>query len=209
MTSQRVRFDSGPPSDAIGTAILRAAAPQHVREALTWARVEDEAWWGSRTDPPGDPLRLGRDTAGTFAMIAGQRVPVTVDERDVHLGIPERIGRCTLWAIEAADRLLRTPGVSGISIVFGRCWGTAQQTFTEYEDGEGWHVLDLTLSDTAFDRDAYLRALHAVVGLKAAIPDAATLAELREEIEASAVDGIGYANDLLSRLMPLDAAKES
>jgi hypothetical protein len=169
-------FDRATYRDPIAQAIDAAGSSAQDREAMTWARDQDAAWWGPRTDPGGDPLRLDGD-AVTFA---GRRVPVQDAGHVLRVGIPARLGQCFAWATEAADRLLRERR-TGIAIVLGRAFGEAQQSFAEYRNQQGrWHVLDLTLSEDPFDRAAYLRALHGVVGTRLPIPDRATLGRLRD-----------------------------
>jgi hypothetical protein len=169
-------FDRAPYRDPIDAAIHAADSSAQDREAMTWARDQDAAYWGPTVDPGGTPLRLDGDAV----IFAGRRVPVQHAGHVLRVGIPDRLGQCFAWATEAADRLLRERRAN-IAIVLGRAFGSAQQSFVEYRDQQGrWHVLDLTLSESPFDRTAYLRAGHFVVGTRLQIPDRATLGRLRE-----------------------------
>ena len=180
-------FDRATYRDPIERAIDSADAPGTYREAMTWARDQDAAWWGPRTDPGGDPMRLDHDAAGPFVTFAGRRVPALKAGGAVHVGIPDRLGQCFAWATEAAGRLLRE-NRAGIAIVLGRAFGEAQQTWTEYQ-ADGWRVLDLTLSGRPFERDAYMRAGHFTVGTRLPIPDRATLERLRALTASETWDG--------------------
>jgi hypothetical protein len=193
-------FDRAPHRDAIAQAIDSAGNSPRDREAMTWARAEDETWWGPRTDPGGDPMRLDHDAAGPFVTIAGRRVPALHYDGAVRVGIPDRLGYCFAWATEAAGRLLRDRR-TGIAIVLGRAFGDAQQTWTEYRDPQGRpSVLDLTVSERPFDRAEYMRAIHAVVGTRLPVPDWATFDRLRELTAAGTF--AGSRADFLTALAP-------
>jgi hypothetical protein len=121
---------------------------------------------------------------GDGLTFAGRPVPALLDGDTLRVGIPDRLGHCVLYGMRACGRLLDQQARS-IALVLGRAFGVAQQTWTEYQDAGGWQVLDLTLSDEPFDREAYLRAAHAVAGTRIPIPDDDTLLALYEITQAA------------------------
>jgi hypothetical protein len=195
-------FDHAPYRDAIDRAIAATLNPPTAidREAETWHREGSRHWWGEHTDPGGDPIQLEQDAAGTFVRFAGRRVPALVDGGTVALGIPDRLGFCVAGAVETCERLLRErPEVAPtLAIIFARAYGASQQSFVEYADAAGWHVLDWTLSDEPFNREAYYRALHAGIGTRLPIHSRAALAALRKVLQAGKWDG--SRSDLLTHL---------
>jgi hypothetical protein len=181
--SSHVAFDSGGRDDPIGAAILTADMPDQLRRALNFERVldghRDLEWWGPLGDPGGDPLDLEVDPDGAFVTLAGQRIPAIVDGDVVRIGIPERLGFCAAWALTACERLLKS-GATSIVLTFGRGFGAAAQTWTEYQVGERSYVLDLTLAEMEFDRADYVAAIHAVIGTRIEITDQADVDRFRE-----------------------------
>lgn len=200
MTTRALVLDHEPYRDAIDGAIAATLNPPAAidREAELWHRDGSAEWWGSFKDPGGDPIRLEPD--GASVMFAGRRVPALIDGGTVHLGIPDRLGFCVAGAVETCERLLRErPEVAPtLAIIFARAYGASQQSFVEYADADGWHVLDWTLSDEPFERQAYYRALHAGVGTRLPIRSRAALARLRKVLQAGKWDG--SRADLLAHL---------
>jgi hypothetical protein len=145
----------------------------------------DSSWWGEREDIAGDPVAVEQGPDGPVVLLAGRRVPAVRGQGVFHLGIEGRFGSCFAFALKACGRLLEQ-GAEDISIVMGRGFGSPQ-TFVEYLS-DGRKVLDLTLSEEPFDRDAYLRAIHGKAATRIAIPDADYLTALRETVE----DGVRH-----------------
>jgi hypothetical protein len=205
-----VAFDTAERPDPIGAAILTADMPDQLRRALNDERVldghRDLEWWGPLGDPGGDPLDLEVDPDGAFVTLAGQRIPAIVDNDVVRIGIPERLGFCAAWALTACERLLRK-GAANVAICFGRGFGAAAQTWTEYQVGERSYVLDLTLSEEPLAAAAYLRAIHAVIGTRIEVPDQATVDAIRE----ASRDAYPWDQDrvaFLKRIAPRERRKE-
>jgi hypothetical protein len=147
--------------------------------------AEDEEFWGPRgVDPGGDPVRGGEDDQGAFVILAGRRVPILVDGAMIRIGVADRIGLCGAMAQGAVDRLFRVDPLTaqGITMCFGRAFGTSGQTWVEFYDEGRWQVYDLTISDYPFPRAAYLAAIHGRVGTRLPMLSRATIAAFYQAV---------------------------
>jgi hypothetical protein len=180
-----VAFDNEPRLDPLDRAIAWTENPPDpaARVFLAAAMDVDREWWGTG-DPGGDPLVLD----GVYAIVCGRRVPALVSGSLARVGLPARLGYCLPWAIVACARLLRQPGATSVALILGTAF-SVHQSWTEYQQDGRWYVSDLTLDDgSPFDRDAYYRDLHAVVGTRVPIPDRAALDHVIELIQAGALE---------------------